>query len=62
MLELFLSNLSSYVQNILTAISPLTLDKVTEVADRILEYNPPQQMLLQYYQILFAKFQMKLKT
>lgn len=40
MLELFLSHLPSHVQSILASISPLSLDKASEVADRILEYNP----------------------
>lgn len=40
MLELFQAQLPSSVQSILAAISPLTLDKAAEVADRVVEVTP----------------------
>lgn len=40
MLELFLQRLPSSVQSILAAITPLTLDKAAEVADRVIEVTP----------------------
>ncbi|GFU56750.1 transposon Tf2-9 polyprotein [Trichonephila clavipes] len=40
MLELFQQHLSTRVQSILAAISPLTLEKAAEVANRIMEVTP----------------------
>ncbi|XP_035210911.1 uncharacterized protein LOC118185191 [Stegodyphus dumicola] len=40
MLELFLQHLPSFVQSILAAITPLTLDKAAEVADRVIDVSP----------------------
>ncbi|GFQ87971.1 uncharacterized protein TNCT_677621 [Trichonephila clavata] len=40
MTELFLQRLPSSVQTILAAVSDLTLDKATDIADRILEVSP----------------------
>ncbi|GBN54786.1 Transposon Tf2-9 polyprotein [Araneus ventricosus] len=40
MLELFLQQLPTSVQTILASITPITVEKAAEVADRILEVNP----------------------
>ncbi|GFV86518.1 transposon Tf2-9 polyprotein [Trichonephila clavipes] len=40
MLELFQQHLHTRVQSILAAISPLTLEKAAEVADRVMEVTP----------------------
>ncbi|GFU75226.1 hypothetical protein TNCV_2056691 [Trichonephila clavipes] len=40
MLELFQQHLPTRVQSILAAISPLTLEKAAEVADRVMEVTP----------------------
>ncbi|GFS63826.1 transposon Tf2-9 polyprotein [Trichonephila clavipes] len=40
MLELFQQHLPTHVQSILAAISPLTLEKAAEVADRVMEVTP----------------------
>ncbi|GFX83296.1 hypothetical protein TNCV_4988901 [Trichonephila clavipes] len=40
MLELFQQHLPTRVQSILAAISPLTLEKASEVADRVMEVTP----------------------
>ncbi|GFU82994.1 retrovirus-related Pol polyprotein from transposon 17.6 [Trichonephila clavipes] len=42
LLELFLQHLTSNVQSILASIQPLTVQKASEVADRILEVTPVQ--------------------
>ncbi|GFS67430.1 transposon Tf2-9 polyprotein [Trichonephila clavipes] len=41
MLELFLQQLPTAVQTILTSITPITVEKAAEVADRILEVKTP---------------------
>ncbi|GFX15611.1 transposon Tf2-6 polyprotein [Trichonephila clavipes] len=41
MLELFLQQLPTSVQTILASIMPITVEKATEVADRILEVSTP---------------------
>ncbi|GFS98869.1 hypothetical protein TNCV_3528521 [Trichonephila clavipes] len=41
MLELFLQQLPTAVQTILASITPITVEKVAEVADRILEVSTP---------------------
>ncbi|KAG8186017.1 hypothetical protein JTE90_004439 [Oedothorax gibbosus] len=40
MLELFLQHLPSHVQTVLAAVTPLTLDKAAEIADRVMEVSP----------------------
>lgn len=40
MLELFLQHLPAHVQTVLAAITPLTLDKAAEIADRVMEVSP----------------------
>ncbi|GFT45980.1 transposon Tf2-6 polyprotein [Trichonephila clavipes] len=40
MLELFQQHLPTRVQSILAAISPMTLEKAAEVADRVMEVTP----------------------
>lgn len=42
MLELFLQQLPTSVQSILAAISPMTIEKAAEVADRVMEVTPMQ--------------------
>lgn len=37
MLELFLQNLPTQVQTVLTAVTPLTIEKAAEIADRVLD-------------------------
>ncbi|GFV87664.1 hypothetical protein TNCV_779481 [Trichonephila clavipes] len=44
MLELFQQHLPTRVQSILAAISPLTLEKAAEVADRVMEVTPIAQL------------------
>ncbi|GFX45025.1 transposon Tf2-6 polyprotein [Trichonephila clavipes] len=41
MLELFLQQLPTAVQTILASITPITVEKAAEVADRILEVSTP---------------------
>lgn len=45
MLELFLQHLPTSVQSILASITPLTIDKAAEVADRIIEVTPLNSIL-----------------
>ncbi|GFQ97987.1 peptidase A2 domain-containing protein [Trichonephila clavata] len=45
MLELFLQQLPTSVQTILASITPITVEKVAEVADRILEVSTPNVSL-----------------
>lgn len=40
MLELFLQHLPAHVQTVLAAITPLTLEKAAEIADRVMEVSP----------------------
>ncbi|GFQ86194.1 transposon Tf2-6 polyprotein [Trichonephila clavata] len=45
MLELFLQQLPTSVQTILASITPITVEKASEVADRILEVSTPNVSL-----------------
>ncbi|GFQ86269.1 transposon Tf2-6 polyprotein [Trichonephila clavata] len=45
MLELFLQQLPTSVQTILASITPITVEKAAEVADRILEVSTPNVSL-----------------
>ncbi|GFQ78311.1 uncharacterized protein TNCT_504691 [Trichonephila clavata] len=49
LLELFLQQLPPNVQSILASIQPLTAQKVSEVADRILEVTPAQVSAVSKY-------------
>ncbi|KAG8173367.1 hypothetical protein JTE90_021753, partial [Oedothorax gibbosus] len=40
MLELFLQHHPSHVQTVLAAVTPLTLDKAAEIAERVMEVSP----------------------
>ncbi|GFU93883.1 uncharacterized protein TNCV_1661071 [Trichonephila clavipes] len=49
LLELFLQQLPPNAQSILASIQPLTAQKVSEVADRILEVTPVQVSAVSKY-------------
>ncbi|GFU69810.1 hypothetical protein TNCV_3044411 [Trichonephila clavipes] len=53
MLELFQQHLPTRVQSILAAISPLTLEKVAELADRVMEVTPIAVSLRRIFQWTF---------
>lgn len=42
MMELFLQHLPTNVQSILAAVTPLTLEKAADIADRVMEVTPMQ--------------------